>query len=131
MPSVKGNKRQRFLSLEEARELLEELKKASQQTHDEAMLSLHCGLRFGEIANLRWADIDFKNETIHIKDPKGGEDRRAYMTPQVKEMLLERVTPEAMPTDLIFPDANGKPKKSVSKARHSLGQWRGLGLMMA
>ena len=116
MPSVKGNKRQRFLSLEEAKTLLDELKKVSQQTHDEALISLHCGLRFGEIANLKWADIDFENETIHIKDPKGGEDRHVYMTPQVKEMLSNRLMPEAMPTDLIFPDANGKPKKAVSRA---------------
>ncbi len=116
MPSVKGNKRQRFLSLEEAKTLLDELKKVSQQTHDEAMISLHCGLRFGEIANLKWADIDFENETIHIKDPKGGEDRHVYMTPQVKEMLSDRMTPEARPTDLIFPDVNGKPKKAVSRA---------------
>ena len=116
MPSVKGNKRQRFLSLEEAKNLLDELEKVSKQTHDEALISLHCGLRFGEIANLKWVDVDFKNETLHIKDPKGGEDRHVYMTPQVKDMLLERFPPESRPTDLVFPDANGRPKKAVSKA---------------
>ncbi len=116
MPSVKGNRRQRFLSLEEARVLLEELKRVSRQTHDEALISLHCGLRFGEIAKLRWADIDFGNGIIHIKDPKGGEDRHVYMTPHVKEMLQERMPPEARPTDLVFPDAKGRPKRAVSKA---------------
>ncbi len=116
MPSVKGNKRQRFLSFKEAKALLEELKKVSKQTHDEALVSLHCGLRFGEIASLKWADVDFENETLHIKDTKGGEDRHVYITPQVKEMLIERVTPKARPTDLIFPDTKGNPKRAVSKA---------------
>ncbi len=48
-----NNKITRFLTYEEADALLDELARRSQQVHDQELLSLHCGLRFGEIAALR------------------------------------------------------------------------------
>ena len=78
-PSV-DNRRLRFLTREEADLLLAELKKRSQQLHDIALLSLHCGLRAGEIFDLTWDCIDFEQELILIKDPKSGTNRFAYMT---------------------------------------------------
>jgi hypothetical protein len=46
------NKRTRHLSKEEAKLLLNELKKVSTTTHNCALISLHCGLRAGEIFKL-------------------------------------------------------------------------------
>ena len=78
---VLQNQRERFLSHEEADILLNELKKvSSSQLHDMALLSLHCGLRAGEIFNLKGQDLDFENEIINISDPKNKERRKAFMT---------------------------------------------------
>lgn len=111
LPTV-SNRRLRFLSHEEAQALLSELVKASPQVHDQAVLSLHCGLRFGEIANLTLADLNFTNDIIQIRDPKG-ESRQAYMTSEVKAILLSRKP--SQPNDLVFPDVNGNRQKSISK----------------
>lgn len=106
-----NNRRLRFLSQKEAGNLLENLKNISPQVHDQALLSLYTGMRFGEIAQLILADLDFANEIIQIRDPKG-ESRQAYMTEEVKQILFSR-KPEN-PTDLIFPDMKGNIQKSVS-----------------
>ncbi|NCN42719.1 tyrosine-type recombinase/integrase, partial [bacterium] len=73
------NQRERFLSHEEAGLLLSELKKTSPQLHDIALLALHCGLRAGEIFNLKTQDLDFGNGLITISDPKNKESRKAFM----------------------------------------------------
>jgi len=88
---VLHNQRERYLKYDEADLLLEELAKSSGQTHDMALLSLHCGLRAGEIFNLKGQDLDFDNEVINISDPKNKESRKAFMTESVKEMLLKLV----------------------------------------
>jgi len=99
---VLNNRRERFLSHEEADILLNELAKTSRQLHDMALLSLHCGLRAGEIFNLRGHDLDFENGLINIADPKNKASRKAFMTEAVKAMLKTRI-PET-PEELVFRD---------------------------
>ena len=96
------NQRERFLSHEEADILLNELKNVSMQLHDMALISLHCGLRAGEIFNLKGQDLDFGNELINIAEPKNKENRKAFMTKSVKIMLLSR-KPDS-PSEYVFKD---------------------------
>ena len=110
---VLQNKRERFLSHEEAARLLVALKGKSPQLHDICLLSLYCGLRMGEVLNLRGQDLDFENGLIHIADPKNKHPRKAYMTGRVKEMLKARV-PD-MPGELIFKSRKGGKIDSVSR----------------
>ncbi len=110
------NKRLRFLTHAEADLLLEALKKKSGQVHNQSILAVFCGLRFGDIAGLKWSDIDFDNEIIHIIDPKSRDSRQVYMTKNVKQMLLS--LQETGPTDmntLIFPDTKGKRQAHISR----------------
>ncbi len=89
---VLNNKRERFLSHEEADLLLKELAAIKgRATHDQALLALHCGLRAGEIFNLKVQDIDFENGLIRILDPKNNENRTAYLNETVREMLESRL----------------------------------------
>ena len=122
MPTVQ-NQRQRFLSHEEADLLLTELPGTSKQLHDMALLSLHCGLRAGEIFNLKGQDLDFENELINISDPKNKETRKAYMTKAVKEMFLEHLP--LLPDEYVFKDRTGIKIKAVSRSfrevTHKLG----------
>jgi len=114
MPIVQ-NQRQRFLSHEEAAILLKEL--SAMQTpaiHDMALLSIHTGLRAGEIFNLRGYDLDFGNGLIRITDPKNKTTRYADMTGTIKDML-ERRRPQE-PEGLVFPDRNGKKIVNISQS---------------
>jgi len=89
MPKL-NNKRERFLSREEAKNLLKELSSVSLKVHDMALLSLHTGMRAGEIFALKWGHVDLENGLIHIADPKGGEAGKAYITSAVKAMFENR-----------------------------------------
>jgi len=108
------NAKRRFLSIEEADRLLEALAKHSQNLHDEAMMSLHCGLRFGEIASLTWNCINWSAGTIAILNAKTGS-RTAYMTARVREMLQNRQMRNPKPDDLVFPAKTGKKAVQASK----------------
>jgi integrase len=106
------NRRSRFLSHEEAALLLDALQQVSPTTHNMALLSLHCGLRAGEIFSLTWNDIDFRNGTILIKDTKSGRNRNAVMTSDVREMLDQRSRHKT--SDLVFPSRTGTRMEEVS-----------------
>lgn len=110
------NRRERFLSHEEADLLLKELAEINgKATHDQALLSLHCGLRAGEVFNLRGQDLDFENGVIRIMDSKKTANRTAYMTQAVREMLRARLPKD--PGDLIFKErGTGDRIKIVSQS---------------
>ena len=97
-----SNRRERFLSHDEADLLLNELKAVSPSFHDQALISLHCGLRAGEIFNLRGQDLDFENGLMRIMNPKNKASRTAYMTQAVREILKVRL-PKNL-NDHIFED---------------------------
>lgn len=99
---VLQNRRVRFLSRSEADAILNALQARSEQLHDMALLSLHCGLRAGEIFNLRGQDLDFKNGLINISDPKNTIARKAFMTGTVRKML--KAWPVQSPDELLFKD---------------------------
>jgi integrase len=107
------NRRMRFLSLQESEDLLSELKSRSQQAHDITLISLDCGLRFGEIVKLQWGHVNIGDGIIMVVDPKGTKNRAAFMTARVKEMF--QAMPMGNKTDLVFKDTNGQPIKKISK----------------
>ena len=109
-----NNKRLRYLSIDEAHTLLATLRERSPQTADQALLALHCGLRAGEVLDLRWGNLDFKARVIHLLDPKAGESQQAFMTDQVEEMLLSRLPENVRPADFIFPGRDGGRQFKVS-----------------
>lgn len=83
----------RFLSRSEADTLLADLAKRNMQVHDIALLSIHTGMRLGEIRALRWGSVDMNERIIHII-ASGEEDttknftsRDTYMSDDIFEML--------------------------------------------
>ena len=109
-----NNRRERFLTPEQAQLLLNELGGVSQQLRDMALLSLQTGMRAGEIFNLKWIHMDFGNDIILVADPKKGASRKAFMTPAVKEMLQNRGAGGA--EELVFVARGEKQIGSISKA---------------
>ncbi len=45
------------------------------------------GLRLGEIISLKWEDVDFSRNVIHLKRAKGKKDRVVMLSPKVKKGL--------------------------------------------
>ena len=104
------NKRIRFLSHKEADTLLDELQKRDLETSRMALLSLHCGLRAGEIFSLIWGHVYQDRGFIMVVDSKG-KNRAVYMTGEIKAMFgsMKR----RGPSDLVFIDKNGNPFKEI------------------
>jgi len=99
------NGRMRFLTHAEADALLKALAEKSADVHDMTLLSLHCGLRFGEIASLTWQDVDLERGVLTIRDAKAGS-RYAFLTEQAAEMLKNR--PQGKPSEYVFQGRKGK-----------------------
>jgi integrase len=110
------NRRMRFLTQKEAAILLNHLKnRGSQQMHDIALLSLHCGLRAGEIFKLQWNDVDFSHGLLSIKDTKSGRNRSAVMTREVRKMLEIRAK-NSDRSRFVFASAGGNSLKEISNS---------------
>ncbi len=84
------NARLRHITKEEADNLLKALKEKSKTVYEISLISLHCGLRFDEIASLEWQDINLIEKFILIRDPKNNSSRLAFMTAPVWGMLSEK-----------------------------------------
>lgn len=106
------NSRQRYLTPDEAQALLRELRQRSPRVWCMSLIALHCGLRFGEIAHLRWADIHWHDATLYIARSKSGRARHAVMTDDVMQALRE--LPQAAPQIYIFARADGQPPREKS-----------------
>lgn len=119
------NARDRFLSFNEADQLLKELRHnirfkkeykelENPMLHDMALLSLHTGARAGEVFNLKPADLNFATALIALRDTKNTETRYSPMTGAVRDMLKKRT--ESFPGEYIFTDKDGAKIKEVSNA---------------
>ncbi|MBA3030875.1 MAG: site-specific integrase [Desulfobacteraceae bacterium] len=106
------NKRIRFLTHHEADKLLIELKDKSEQVHNMALLSLHCGLRASEIFRLKWGHVDRDSGILHIMDAKGNKNRTAIMTKIISTMF--EGLKKGPSDELVFPDKNGNKIRKIS-----------------
>jgi integrase len=127
----------RYLSIDEAEKLLAALLVKSQNLHDVALLSLHSGLRFGELAVLEWSCVNWEAGTLAVLNAKTGS-RTAYLTEKAKTMLKNRLTEraEAMlknpkqgrPDELIFPKRSGSDGAMVQASKSFADTVNDLGL---
>ncbi|HEC75658.1 MAG TPA: integrase [Thermoplasmatales archaeon] len=51
------------------------------------MFLYYAGLRLDEVVNLRWQDIDFDRDVIHIKKSKGEKERVVFLHPKLRGLL--------------------------------------------
>lgn len=62
----------------------------SEWLEDVCRFAVETAMRRGEIAGMRWEDVDFKSRRIHIPETKTGKPRTIPMTHTAKEILLRR-----------------------------------------
>ncbi|ALL56190.1 hypothetical protein B586_02510 [Mycobacterium haemophilum DSM 44634] len=110
LPSVRAAE-QRFLTLEQLHALAD-----GAGVHRPLVYMLGtCGLRFGEVAELRWRDVDIENRRVRVSrsvtlvdgsfvvgSPKNGKARTVSVPAFVAELLAP-----ADPDALVFPDTTG------------------------
>jgi len=109
-----NNERQRFLSFEEAKRILEYFKDKNSDVYDICLMSFFCGLRFGEVAGIKCEHVDMKNSSIAIMDPKNRENRHTRMNNIVLEVVSRRMTNK--PEAYLFPDKYGKRRRRMPNA---------------
>jgi len=51
------------------------------------MFLYYSGMRLNELINIRWEDMDFERELIHIKKAKGDKQRVVFLHPKLKQVL--------------------------------------------
>jgi integrase len=112
VPKV-DNRRVRFLSHKEADTLLNALQEKDTLAYNMALLSLHTGLRMGEIIGLKWCHVDTERGIIRIMNPKGGEGRAVYMTEIIKAMFDAMKYGE--PESFVFNRTDGKELKEMPR----------------
>jgi site-specific recombinase XerD len=113
------NMKLRYLSIDEAETLLAALATKSQTLHDTALLSLNCGLRFGEIAALTWSCVNLEQGTLVILNAKTGS-RTAYLTDRAKALLESRkkyLKQKKGKDELVFPKRSGKKGVMVQASK--------------
>ena len=78
-------------------------------------LALTTGMREGEIAALRWRDIDYVEKRIRVEAAtvrdasKSGRARLVPLVPEVESRLRERQKLRHIASNLVFPGRTGKP----------------------
>ncbi|MFZ2447360.1 MAG: site-specific integrase [Syntrophobacteraceae bacterium] len=107
---TEDNRRMRFLTFDEAESLLGKIKSASVDCWRITLISLHCGLRFGEIASLVWGDVDSGKNCLCVRNPKNGRTRFVFMTEEVKTALSEME--KGAWSDLVFPARKSKERET-------------------
>ena len=99
--------RTRFLDGHEIQRLLAA---SSESFRPILITALHTGMRRGEILNLKWADVDFKNTIITVQESKSGKKRMLPMDDTLCETL--RVLPTRFKRGYLYPSPvkEGKPQ---------------------
>lgn len=106
-----NNIRVRYLEKEEIKRLIDN---ASAHLKPILIVALNTGLRKGEILNLKWTDLDFKNNIIYIRESKSGERREVPMNMLVRRTLIAvRKHPDS---PYVFCNANGENYANVRKS---------------
>lgn len=84
-----------------------------QSRHKRAiLLMLYCGLRSSEVPALDWRDVDLDEETLIVRDGKGGKDRALPLHARVLENLS--LTPEAKQIGAVVGHLDGRPISPTS-----------------
>jgi len=105
-----NNQRIRYLEEDEIKRLIEN---CSDHLRPIVLLALNTGMRRGEILNLKWDDIDFRQKIIYIRNSKSGEKREIPMNDIVITTLQQMKKISCGP--YVFTNKEGRPFQKVYK----------------
>ena len=106
-----NNERERYLTKDEAKSLLYELKLRDENVYLMALIALTTGARAGEILSIKFKDIDFYSGYITLPETKNGYSRKIKMTPEVKIMIEQKF--ENKPNKYLFQTNTNKKHTKI------------------
>jgi integrase len=86
-------------------------------------MALYTGMRRGELFKLRWSDVDFERNFIHIRDPKGGKSEKIPLNESARQLLIDHVKTGS---DFVFPGRGGKQRVDIKKPVNRIKKRAGL-----
>jgi integrase len=96
--------RVRFLDEGEKDRLLQACKESlNPHLFPVVMLAISTGMRYGEIINLTWADVDLSRKRIILHETKNGERRAVPIAGQAIELLAQLEKKRRIDTNFLFP----------------------------
>lgn len=99
-PMPKG--RDRRLTSDEEKAILDVLDAESPDFGRLVRLALETAMRMGEIAGLKWRDVNLKDRVIRLRDTKNGEERAVPLSKVAVTVLKEQRPEDAKPDDRVF-----------------------------
>src|SRR5262249_18388911 len=94
------DERKRILSVSEERRLMKALER-NDRVRMIVIIALYTGMRRGEIFNLKWCNIDFDRELIHVRNTKTAKDRSIPIITTVGD-VLSSLKPKACGNEFVF-----------------------------
>lgn len=115
----------RLLTDSEVVIILMEAQKLDQDLYYALHLGLYAGLRLGEILNLRWEDLDFRNSVIKVESREGRstktrQSRVVPMTNYLKEVLRKK--PREIHGGLVLQKKNQDIQRQVTKLQKKINK---------
>jgi len=108
-----NNERLRYLTQDEAQRLVEA---ATPHLKPIIIMALNTGMRYGEIAALKWKDVDLDGRNITITRSKNGQMRKVPINENLYETLLAHKGDVPGDGYVFCQGGSGIPYKSVRKS---------------
>jgi len=86
-------------------------------------LVLFTGMRRGELFQLKWDDLDYERNFIHIRNPKGGVDQKIPMNDSAKDLLLHHPHSDS---PFVFPGRGGNQRSDIKHQVNRIKERAGL-----
>jgi integrase len=102
------NERQRYLTDNELKQLIEAAEDHSHTMHAAVVLSVACGLRQGELLNLKWQDIDLDAQRIRILRSKTDQARTVFLPASAVAALRALKRQSVISTKAVFLSESGE-----------------------
>lgn len=103
------NERQRYLSDDELKRLIGAAEKHSKTMHAAVLVSIGCGLRQGELINLKWSDVDLNGQRLRIMRTKTDQPRTVFVPTAAVSALRTLKQDSVVSTKAIFLGQEGVP----------------------
>lgn len=106
--------RVRFLDDDERTRLLDACKSSSNRyLYLIVVLALSTGMRYSEIMNLTWKDVDFGSKRIILQQTKNGERRMVPLVGHAFDLLLAHSKKRSLQTVLLFPGGRDPQQPAI------------------